>query len=285
MADVTDVADALVAMVAAALYPNGIGQASAAGVACKIYQGWPQPPEIDADLAQSVNKVHVSVYPRDDERNVDQYPNEAQTIAVNPVTLTATIAGQQVTIGGAVPTPTFYAHNVSLLISGKFYVYAAQNTDTASTIATALTALLVVDFASAVNVGAVITLPAGARVTAARVGTIGQQYREVKRQERGFQITVWANGYAPRKAVASIIDQTIGLTQFITLIDGFGGRVRYRSSPMSDALEKTRIYRRDFFITVEYPTTQLITATQVTQLTETVGTPPPSSVTILTINQ
>lgn len=270
MADVTDVADALVAIVAAAIYPNGIGQASAAGVACKIYQGWPQPPELDADLAQSVNKVHVSVYPRDDEKHVDQYPNSAQTITVNPATLTATISGQQITIGGAVPSPTFYAHNVSLFVSGKYYVYAAQNTDTAITIATALTALLVVDFASAVNAGAVITLPAIARITAARVGTIGQQYREIKRQERGFQITVWANGYAPRKAVASIIDQTIALTQLITLVDGYAGRLRYRSSPMSDALEKTRIYRRDFFVTVEYPTTQLITATQVTQATETI---------------
>lgn len=285
MADVTDVADALVSLISAALYPNGTSQPSAANsLPCVIYQGWPQPKQLDADLGAATPKIHVSVYPRDEERYVEQFPNTASTVTVNAITLTATIASQQITIGGAVPSPTFYAHNVSILVNGKYYVYAVQASDTPTSIATALATLINADVAGTSNTGPVITLPAGARIAAARVGTIGTQYRELRRQERGFQVTVWANCHSSRNAVAKVIDVAIAQTQFLTLVDGYSGRLRYRSSPMSDDLEKSRIYRRDFMMTVEFATTVQIVATQVTQATETV-TPTNSPATpMITIN-
>jgi hypothetical protein len=94
----------------------------------KIVRISPRPPYKAGHGQQSVNKVHVSVLPRDDE-NVDQYyPNSAQTI-VQPATLTAHHKknGEDLPSGGAVSDR--HAHNVSLLSGGKYY-RLPQNTDT-----------------------------------------------------------------------------------------------------------------------------------------------------------
>ncbi len=62
MADMTDVADALVGVIVALAYPDGMGQPSATSAPVKVYQGWPNPDTLERDLA--AGGVHVSVYPR-----------------------------------------------------------------------------------------------------------------------------------------------------------------------------------------------------------------------------
>lgn len=61
MADMTDVADALVTLIAAAMYPNGIGQPSVVETPIKVFQGWPTPQTLDKDFAAGV--VDISVFP------------------------------------------------------------------------------------------------------------------------------------------------------------------------------------------------------------------------------
>lgn len=62
MADVTDAAQGIVGVIAAAVYPNGIAAASIGNCPIKIYQGWPDPDTLQGDLAAGA--VHISVFPR-----------------------------------------------------------------------------------------------------------------------------------------------------------------------------------------------------------------------------
>lgn len=263
MADVIDVQNALVALAAAALYPNGTGQPSAAsGVPCKVYAGWPTESQLDSDLAGGT--AHVTVFPRPEERNTTRFPQDWQPQTMNAATLTLTINGQQMTVGGVVP-PANNPHNLSVLANGKPYVYAVQTSDTLNSIAAALAALIAADIPGTGAAGAVVTLPGTGRIGAARVGITGTAVREVRRQERHFQITVWADTPAHRDAVAQPVDLVLATTKFLTMPDGFAARLIYKNSPISDSLQKTRLFRRDLIYLVEYATTQTETETQITQ--------------------
>jgi hypothetical protein len=263
MADLSDVENALVSLIAQALYPNGTGQASAAGgVPCVVYAGWPVPAQLDADLA--AGKVHISVFPRAEERNTTRFGQDWQPLTANTPTLTLTVDGQTVTVGGSIP-PANNPHNVVVMANGKPYVYAVLTTDTLPSIATALAALIAADIVGTVAAGAVITLPSTGRISAARVGVTGTSAREIRRQERSFQITAWADTPAHRDAVISPVDQALAATKFLTMPDGFLARLIYRNSPISDAMQKTRLYRRDLIYSVEYATTQTETDTQITE--------------------
>lgn len=285
MADITDVENALVSLIAQALYPNGTAQPSVAGIDCIAYAGWPTASRLDADLI--AGKAHVSVFPTATERNTTRYPKEWKTQAVNAATLTLTVAGQTVTVGGAMPAP-FTAHNLAILAGGKNYSYAVQASDTLASIATALAALLAVDFPGTTSTGAVITCPNAAHLTAAKVGTTGTSIRELRRQERVFQITVWADTPAHRDAVVQPVDVALADTQFLALADGTAARLIYKGSPITDNNQKAKLYRRDLMYTVEYATTQVETDTQIVAVQQNFSNQPTGAtapVSTFTINQ
>jgi hypothetical protein len=266
MADIIDVQQGLAALAAQAVYPNGTGQPSVAGVDILIYPGWPQQANLDADLL--AGKVHVSIFPTAMERNTTRYPRDDwQELAVNAATLTLTIAGQTVTVGGAMPSP-FHAQNVMVMVNGLPYVYATQANDTLTSIATALAALI----PGASNVGAVITVVG--IISEARVGTSGTLIRETRRQERVFMLTVWADTPVKRDAVAKAIDELMATTQFLTMPDEYAARLIYRGSPVTDGHQKANLYRRDLNYSVEYATTQQAAAVQATQMQATLEAKP-----------
>lgn len=267
MADLSDVEQALVTLIAQTMYPNGTAQPSVANVPCVVYAGWPTASRLDDDLV--AGKVHITVFPRPEERNTTRYSTEWQQLSLNTATITLTISGQTITVGGAMPAP-FTAHNVMAMVNGKPYVYAVQAIDTLTSIATALAALINADV-TASSAGAVITIPAPARISAARVGITGTAIREIRRQERTFQITIWADTPAHRDAVSQPIDVALTVAQFLTMPDTTGARLIYKGSPVSDAQEKANLYRRDLLYSVEYATTQTEVETQVTQIVENVS--------------
>ncbi len=262
MADVSDVETALVTLIAAIVYPLGTGQPSIAATPIAVYAGWPNPQQLDVDLP--AGKCHVSIFPRPEERNTTRYPPDWKQASVNTPTLTATIAGQAVMIAGTVP-PAGNPHNVTVIANGVPFVYAVLVTDTLNSIAAALQALLVAAIAGTTVAGPIVTLPTSARLTAARIGITGTAVREVRRQERQFQIGIWADTPAHRDAIAGPLDAALAFTTFITLADGTAGRLTYKSSMVSDKFQKDRLYRRDLFYTVEYGTTQTEAETQITQ--------------------
>lgn len=86
-------------------------------------------------------------------------------------------------------------------------------------------------------------------------GDTGTALKEVGRQERLFQIVGWFPTPAVRSLVMGSLDAALRQVERYTLPDGSVARLVYKSSPMTDMLEKAAIYRRDLFYTVEYATT------------------------------
>jgi hypothetical protein len=89
---------------------------------------------------------------------------------------------------------------------------------------------------------------------------------EVSRQEREFQITVWADSPDNREALYAPIDALLKYTNFLQLSDGTAARLLYKGEFESDKYSKDYIYRRDSIYTVEYATTMTDAQTQVTEI-------------------
>jgi len=62
MADMTDAGNALVALIAGILYPQGVAACSVTGYRLLVYQGWPEAVTLASDLAAGT--MHVSVFPK-----------------------------------------------------------------------------------------------------------------------------------------------------------------------------------------------------------------------------
>jgi hypothetical protein len=255
MADVSDVVTALGGFVGSTLYPttpSGEAASPVAGSPVRIEAGWPLPQALDDAMA--AGKTHVSIYPRPTERNTTRFPNTREEIPAPAATYTLTRSGQVLTVGGAAPNP-YVAQNLAAFVNGKPYVYGATANQTPAQVAAGLRALIAADLAGTSIAGAAITLPATARIGALRVGTTGAVNREVRRQERQFQITVWAPSDAARTAVAKAIDLALAAITFLDLGDGTRGRILYVGSAYNDFAQKQAIYRRDLIYSVEFPTT------------------------------
>jgi hypothetical protein len=267
MADLTDALNAVVGLLVQALYPGGTAQPSASGDPTIVYAGWPQASQLDKDLAGFSNsqggRVHVSVFARDGETLQPAYSNAWSPLSKQAATVTLSIAGQAITLGGSVSTP----QNVAVLAGDQAYTYAVQSADTLTSIATALAAII----PGASSSGAVLTISSGVKVVAARAGGSGVMQRELQRRKRPVQITIWADTPARRTACARILDVALAASEFVALPDQTGARLVYQTSHEVDATQKANLYRRDIIYTAEYSTTQTQAATEVVVAQETIA--------------
>lgn len=251
MADVSDVANVLAATIAQDVYPSGTGQASVFSRDVFVFTGWPQQNEVEKRLADG--KVIVSVYPRPEERNTTRDLTGWRTLNIPAPSLSITVSGSTATVSGSIVTP----QNAILLVGKKGYAYPLQSSDTLSTIAAALASMVNADVPASSS-GPVISVP-GRRDLVGRVGVFGTSIREVKAQERYFQITIWASTPAIRDQVGSFIDRKLGARSSLNLLDGSYGKLEYRSSPITDVLAKAQNYQRQLIYSVDFPTTELRT--------------------------
>lgn len=263
MADFTDVAKALVGLISGTVYPNGTAAQSIANADIKVFQGWPIPEQLDSDL--KAGKLHISVWPTPMERVVGSRVPEWQQLSIVSPTITLTANGTAVTVGGSGAAN----QNAAVLVDGVPYVYAVQANDTPTSIAAALATLISAN-RSASSAGAVLTVPNSHSIVA-RVGTTGTNIRELRRQEKVFQISVWASRFDKRDPVASAVDAALAGISRLTFSDGSQGVVRYRSSNQIDNTQKNGIYRRDILYAVEYSITQISTDTQIVSVQESIG--------------
>ncbi|NMM21840.1 MAG: hypothetical protein HHJ15_18125 [Rhodoferax sp.] len=256
MADLSDIADALRDTISAALYPSGTAQASSTGFPVQVYQGWPNPDKLDIDLKAGI--AHVSVWPTPTERpGIDHFP-DWQTLSVLATTITATVSGQDVTIGGTVGA----AQSVAIVADGKAFAYTMQGVDTLVTVAAALAAGLTATGITASSAGAVVTLALAKKISV-RTGGTGTSIRELRRQDRVFEISCWAWAPNKRDALSMVVDAALGANWRIALPDGTYGNVTYKGSSQHDEAQKQLVYRRDVLYCVEYATTQTRTDAQV----------------------
>ena len=276
MADLSDVENALVDVVTGALYPNGILAPSVVGAACRAYRGWPNSKSLQADLLNKV--VNVSVYAQPGvEHNTSRFPAEWKTLTQPVPLVTLALAGNVITVGGAIQAGDV----ATVKIGGRgAYSVAVQANATLSSIASALAALIAVDFAASAT-GAAITVAGSAVITLATGGT-GTSWMELRRQLKGFQVIVWASDPKQRDDVGKVIDKAfakIELGGFLALADSSAGRLIYIMTREGDAAQKELLYRRDLFFTVEYPTIDIRTDTSITAvgLNASGGASPPDA--------
>lgn len=267
MADLSDVEKQLLALIAGWIYPNGTSEPSVitvngSPVPVKVSRGWPVKTALAADLAANVANVSVFSQPGS-ERNVSRFPRQWKTLSNPAPSIVATVSGQTVTFSGAISTP----QNIAVIASGEAFLYAVQPDDTLSTIASGLAALIN-SAMSATSSGAVLTVPSAIDLSAA-VGGQGTVVRDLRRQERLMQITVWCNTYPQRDAVAAFVDgKFAGQGQdapfeFFDLPDGFTARFLYVRTLPIDRDELSGAFRRDLIYSIEYSTTETQTATQI----------------------
>ena len=88
---------------------------------------------------------------------------------------------------------------------------------------------------------------------------------EIRRQDRVFQISVWADTPANRDATAQVIDVALAATEFLTMPDLTAARIIYRNSAVDDMVQKANLFRRNLMYSVEYATTVTQVETQITQ--------------------
>lgn len=246
MADLSDVITALVNLAEIAVYPNGLSSPSVSGTDVVVFGGWPIPANLDADL--TVGKSNVSIYATTMERPTTRFPTDWLQSTINPETITLTITGTTIlTVGGTVTTP----QTCMVIVNHTAYAYEVQEDDTLDTIAAGIADLI----PSAVAVGPVVTI-SNSYSLIARISVPGIGIRELKRQERVFMISVWSPNDTIRTSLISAIDILFASTERFALPDNFYARLKYHSSPITDMMEKSKLYRRDLLYTVEYATTQ-----------------------------
>lgn len=284
MADASDVSNVLAGICANVIYPNGIAEPAIVPSPVKVYVGWPDKATLDHDL-RALNQgppngaVHVSIYPRPTETVTTKY-RATQTVpqTYNPPTISATVAGQTITLQGVVTSP----QNVALMVAGLPYTYAVQSGDTLASVATGLA----LQIPGATSAGAVITAPNGATIGRVRAGGAGTTMQLVRRQRKEWQVTVWANSDATRNALGAPLDNAFAQIRFIGLPDTTSGRLLYVSNAYGDAQSQAQLFRRDFIYSVEFDTTivypaadvvvtQLSVALGITGQTESLTTLPP----------
>jgi hypothetical protein len=278
MSDISDVLNVLVKIAECVLYPNGTDKPGIVGSDVVIYPGWPSSDNLDKDLA--AGKSHISVFPKQEERNTTRYPERYRITKAPAPTLTLTIQqpgggrleledsgslltegeglfllegnSLSVVVGGTPSVP----QNVMLRINNRDYVYGVRSQDALVDIATALARLVAVDVAGTAEQGPVINIGPSGRVQAARVGGFGTVAKEIRRQDRVVMITVWAPTPDLRDKIAAAIDVDLADRHFLTMPDGYGARLIYKNSLVVDALQKAVLYRRDLNYSVEFATTK-----------------------------
>ncbi len=270
MADLSDVEKALVGVIGQALFPgtylptayttsnlswtytNAAG-AVVSGSTITLYRGWPTSSKLDADLA--IGTAHISVFPQPSgARNVTRYQRDWNDNTAPTVTLTATVAGATVTIGG---TP---AAGQIIGVKGFTFVaaYAVLANDTTATIATALAALI----SGASAIGSILTVPSTVGLLARVVGE-NSAVMPLRQQIQPFVVSIWAPSPAARDTITGAVDVAIAQVRNLTFPDGsLSGPVIYGVTSPDDKPGKDRVWRRDLRVRIEYTTTATQTFAQ-----------------------
>jgi len=249
MADQADVENALAALIANALYPNGTAALSAVGAVCKVYRGYPNVPALEADLGDGI--VHVSIAPAAGVvRNVTRYPRQWREVKPVAQVLGVTVQGVSASFVGVCAVGQL----AGVLVDEQSFAYAVQASDSPATVASNLAALIraagwIVNYA-----GAGLSVPAARRFDARVVAGAGA-LQEIRRQVQEFGVTMWCADPVMRDAVAPVIDEALGALKFIPLADGSFGHMNFAGTATQDGGAETSLFRREVIYAVEYPTT------------------------------
>lgn len=265
MADLSDVTAAIASIIAAALYPTGAAtptSPSAAGPVCKIYEGWPNAPELDKDLAAGV--VNVSIFPMPGSTATTyQLLDNPQVLTPAVHGVTAAIAGSVVTLSG---TPGQGEYAMVMVNHRKSY---SRGGNTTAAICAALLADLLADFPGSTASGSTLTIQGQSDIVV-RIGAPATMGQVTHRQRESVMACVFAPTPALRTVVAKAVDVALKANVTIALPDGTEGRLVYEKTLVRDERETANVYRRDLIYSVEYATIETWTAYEVTSVGTTI---------------
>ncbi|WP_036048702.1 hypothetical protein [Bradyrhizobium sp. Tv2a-2] len=274
MADLSDVTAYLAQQAFIAVYPNGTGSASVAGMDCRIFEGWPLPDQLDNDLTgfmmENGDKVkrpggvcaNVSIFPMLGQgAPVPQIQNKTRTISQPTYGLTFTVVGNTLTVSGQPAAGEYLT-----IIADDEYVFSRGGATTQAILA-ALLADAQAAYPQASATSTSLTVP-GTHILVVRQGGVGKVGRVIHRQKNSIMVTVWAPNQIARAAFAKAIDVQIKQTIVTTLSDTSQIKVTYNRTNTIDEEQSKGIYRRDLVFDVEYATLEIfdayvITSTQV----------------------
>jgi hypothetical protein len=244
MADLSDVENAVVALVTGALYPNGISLPSVVGATCRVYRGWPQPASLNSDLV--AGKVNVTVFPAAvPDKVLDRYFDTLYAPVVSN-SLVANVIAQSVAISG-VPT---IGQVVGLLVDGAPFSYAVNGGDTTESVAANLGTLINAKRIAVLS-GSTLSIP-GVITLIGRVVTNTTVMEALRRQSREIQANCWCPSPTLRDSVCSIVDAALAASSFIGLSDGTRAHIHYVSTQVYDQSQNALLYRRDINYEFEF---------------------------------
>jgi hypothetical protein len=244
MADLSNVEDAIVALVVEVLYPNGVAMTSAVGVTCRAYRGWPAPAALNSDLSAGV--INITIFPAITPDEVPDCYLEMSYVPPPPTRLIASVTGDSVTFSGLVAVNQV----AGVLVDGVPYSYRIRVGDTTGNVAANLAALVFGDRIAILS-GSAITIPGAARLIA-RAVTDATVSRSLRRQRREVLLCTWCPSPALRDSVCGIIDRALATASFIDLSDGSTAHVQYVSTKVYDQSQSALLFRRDLCYKFEY---------------------------------
>lgn len=254
MADESDIVNAFKSVLTQVVYPAGVpgnGVSPLIGSKVSLMGGWPLPGDVDSAMASGL--CLVSIFPRAEEKVTSRLNQPYLPVSQRAIGVTATVSGQTVTFGGTPAAGDLIKVSVdagsALLLGASAFGYGVNSGDTPTLVATALAALI----HGATSAGPVLTVPA--IQVLAGVSASWNVVRETGRQEKLFQITVWAPKYDKRDAIAKALKPLLDLAYRIQLPDGTVTTTRYARSHQADELQKQMIYQRHLFYFAEWATT------------------------------
>ena len=261
MADLLDVMDALEQIAITAVFPQGTSLPSVSGHPVDVGQGWPL--AVDIDAAMKANRALVSIFAVPGATAVvEQFLNDPEETVAAPVhglSAVSTNAGFSLTGAPAV------GEYVTVVVDKLGPVtYDAVANDTASIVATALAAQI----AGASALGGAVALP-NYHALIVRIGAPGTVARILHRQKQQFRLSVWAPSPSQRAAVSKPLDVVLKQNLRLVLPDGSQSIVRYENTMLDDKYENAGTYRRDLVFSVEYATTEVFPAYEITAVSFT----------------
>lgn len=255
MADLSQVERAIVDVAASALFPGIAYQdadyqpSAAGGTICSLYRGFPTQAVLDADLA--AGKAHVSVFVQPNmTRLMTPYQDYWRTLPYAPATLTVATSGSNVTFGGTAGA----GHIAGVKFGNATAAYIVQASDTPESVALALYEIIVALVPDCTQTGAVIQFPTDTGLVGRVVQTV-PAFLETRWQDQGFTVSCWCPDPLSRDAVTGIVDNAFAATRWLALADGSAGHLLYQRTVVFDNAGRDKLWRRDLFYRVQYPTT------------------------------
>lgn len=199
--------------------------------------------------------MHISVWPLPAERKISTALGRPfQVTAKGKPALLFTVNGSIISVSGVADAAT----NVRISLNGKTYTSHFRPGTTAEQAITALSMTLPKSFTVLSSVCILMVENLSVYVT-----TAGTAVRELRRQIKDFQVTIWAPAPGLRECIGSAIEMALSEQCHIDLNDGAPAQLLYTRQFDSDRSENWHVYRRDLIFSVNYATTQTIAAPEV----------------------